>query len=653
MCTATKGLAALMLMLLGGLSAVSLTPAQTINIPSDPTAYSIDNEGEDEPEVTARVGRVSFLTGEARIKRIGSDDWERVVLNLPIVEGDEIATDKGARLEIQFDKYQHVRLAENAFLKMVTLRDNAVAVSLSLGSMTVRIRALDKDGSFEIDAPRTTIAIQKAGAYRVDAGREGDSEIRVAATDDGEARVYSENAGFLLRNGRSSRIFIEGARTGEWEMADASTFSDEFGDWSAARDAEIAKRLDSSYYGKYYDDDIYGADDLSSEGEWIDIPGYGNVWRPYASTISRYVDWSPYRYGTWRWMSPYGWIWVNDEPWGWATYHHGRWFYYSGRWLWSPYGYYRPSRSWWYPALVSINFVSNNTCWYPLPYHRPYRRFNNHGGGNGYGGPTPRNGKGGIVQIVRPPVNVVALDRSKPAQVDRVPPGGVVMLDNLQFGTGAKPTRKAPPEVVQQVLSEKLDQLAGRRLPAYKDVSTRIGRDIVAEKPRVLDQVLNSRTGAALRKSDVPLDTELRTKTVFGGRNPRPEVINGATTPVVEGRKQGAFERPVPAREDQPRSTPPVERIERTKPEVTRDPPTRTERPREPEPMRRDKPVPAERPQYVPPMEREKSRPEPPQQRPEPKPGPAPLQRSEPKPSPPPAKDDGGKGKPDKPDKPR
>ena len=653
MCTATKGLATALLMLFAGLSAFSLTPAQTVNLPADPRAYSLDDDGEDEPEVTARVGRVSFLTGEARIKRVGSDDWEKVTLNLPIIEGDEIATDRGARLEIQFDKYQHVRLSENGYLKIVTLKDNAVAVSLSLGTMTIRIRAFDKDRSFEIDAPRTTVAIQKSGAYRIDAGREGDTEIRVAAREDGEARVYSENAGFLLKNGRSTRIFIEGPRVGEWETGDASNFNDEFDDWSAARDAQIAKRLDSSYYGKYYDDDIYGADDLADEGEWIDIPGYGNVWRPYATTISSYADWSPYRYGTWRWMSPYGWIWVNDEPWGWATYHHGRWFYYNGRWHWSPYGYYRSARSWWYPALVSINFVFNNTCWYPLPYHHRYHRFNNHGGGNGgngHGGPPPRSGKGGNVQPVRPPVNVVAVDRNKPAPVDRVPPGGIVMLDNLQFGTGAKPTRKAPAEVVQQVLSGKLDQLTGPGLPAYKDVSTRIGRDIVAAKPRVLDQVVNMRTGAAIRKADVPLDTELRTKTVFGGRNPRPEVINGAPAP-VEGRKQGAFERQVPPRSDEPR--PAVERIERPKPEVTRDPQPRTERPRDPAPMQREKPAPAERPQYVPPMEREKPRPEPPQQRSEPKPSPAPLQRSEPKPSPPAAKDDGGKGKPDKPDKPR
>ena len=45
------------------------------------------------PEVTARVARISFLRGDVLIKRAGIDDWERASLNLPIVEGDQIATE--------------------------------------------------------------------------------------------------------------------------------------------------------------------------------------------------------------------------------------------------------------------------------------------------------------------------------------------------------------------------------------------------------------------------------------------------------------------------------------------------------------------------------------------------------------------------------
>ena len=92
------------------------------------------------------------------------------------------------------------------------------------------------------------------------------------------------------------------------------------------------------YYDKYYDRDIYGAEDLSDYGEWIYTRKYGYVWKPYPHGDKHYADWSPYRYGNWRWIPPYGWTWVNDEPWGWATYHHGRWIFADGYWAWTPYG---------------------------------------------------------------------------------------------------------------------------------------------------------------------------------------------------------------------------------------------------------------------------------------------------------------------------
>jgi uncharacterized protein YaiE (UPF0345 family) len=54
------------------------------------------------PEVTARVARISFVSGDVQIKRADQTDWERATQNLPVVEGDEIATDSNSRLEIQF-----------------------------------------------------------------------------------------------------------------------------------------------------------------------------------------------------------------------------------------------------------------------------------------------------------------------------------------------------------------------------------------------------------------------------------------------------------------------------------------------------------------------------------------------------------------------
>lgn len=586
------------LMLTAGIPSFAGTAAQTLNLPESEANYVLDDD--DEPEVTARVARVSFLSGDAKIRRSGAEEWETVTMNLPVVEGDEIATEAWSKVELQFGKEQHLRLNGNSYLKLVTLRDEGVAVSLTLGTMNLRFKSFDKNrSSFEIDAPRSTIAIQRSGTYRIDAGREGDSEIRVSASDGGEARVYSDGSGFTLKNGRSSRIFIDGPNAGEWETGDASRYVDDFDRWTAERDSAISRQLATAYYDKYYDDDIYGADDLNDYGQWTYLPTYGNVWRPYSGSVSRWADWSPYRYGHWRWMSPFGWVWVNDEPWGWATYHHGRWVYYAGGWYWTPYGYYRPRRSWWFPALVSITIFNNNTCWYPLGWRHRWRNYNpgHHNNGGPRNNPLP------------PRTNLDPRDLSArkemPLDDESIPPGGVVSVNSDKFGTKTQPTRP-PQDVAKSIIARKNPD--GAVLPEYKDVSRRITRDIIAEKPAIEARAMGAKTGAGIRRTDRPMDEDLRTKTVFGGREPRRDDPPSGGVP-TDSRKQGAFDRP-PVKadaggsvritpKDSPRFDPPADDKE----------PVRTERPRDPAP-RYTPPVvketpptqrPKETPRYVPP----------------------------------------------------
>jgi hypothetical protein len=525
--------------------------ARTINLPNAEASYTFDDD--EEPEIKTRVARISFIRGEARIRRVGSDEWEKVTLNLPITEGDEITTDPGTRLEIQLDKNGHLRLAENAYLKFVGLKDEGIAVSLSLGSMNLRFTSFDKDKSFfEIDAPKTTLAIQRSGAYRIDAGKIGDNEIRVGATEGGEARVYSDSAGFTVKSGRSARIYIEGSTAGEWETAEASRFNDDFDSWSSDRDEVIARRLKDAHYDKYYDSDIYGADDLNDHGAWVHTTNYGYVWRPHRASLIQYADWSPYRFGHWRWVPPYGWAWVNDEPWGWATYHHGRWFFDAGHWNWSPYGYYRHRRSWWSPALVVISIFSNSVCWYPTPYYRRHYDYNSH----------YRRPRGPLVtpplpgQQVNPRETAGIMGRVKGVgrgatgrggRVDDiVPPGGVVTIASNDFGKRTGGIRTAPPGVAKTILMKRSDDTGEiSQLPDRSNRGRKVNSDFDAERPKVDPAVVQARVGASKRNADAPLDEELRTTRIFGGRPPQKIAVEPVTTDrtVSEPRKTGAVER--------------------------------------------------------------------------------------------------------------
>jgi len=205
------------------------------------------------PEVTARVVRISFIRGDVQVRRTGENgekqDWERAALNLPIVEGDEISTGANTVVEIQLDSSNHLRLWENAYLKITTLRDEGVAISLPQGTLNFRALVFDKEKSyFEIDAPGTTLSVEKAGMYRIDAGDTRNSEIRVSAAEDGEAKVYTQSSGFTLRSGRTTRIFIEGSYAGDYETGNVARVPDEFDEWVLQRDAIVAKRLNESYY---------------------------------------------------------------------------------------------------------------------------------------------------------------------------------------------------------------------------------------------------------------------------------------------------------------------------------------------------------------------------------------------------------------------
>lgn len=627
------------------------------------------------PENDSRVARIKVLDGSAQIKRIDNDQWERATLNLPIVEGDEIATDQNTRIELQFDKNSYLRLAENSYLKIINLQDEGIAVSLSQGTLNLFILKFDKDQEyFEIDAPQTTIAIQTDGKYRIDAGDEYKKEVRVAVSETGEARVYSNDSGFTLKNGRNAKLFLEGDYIGEWQTSRNYSNLDAFDEWTAGRDAIIEKDLRNAYYDKYYDNDIYGADDLNDYGNWTYTQDYGYIWRPHNSSIRRYNDWSPYRYGQWRWLPYYGWTWVNDEPWGWSTYHYGRWVYVNGFWAWSPYSYHRRTRSFWRPALVYIAYIGNNICWYPLPYNYGYydynRRYRNNWRRNHRNGRNDRDGRNG--RNNNPPNNtpitpsIPAENIARGGRNSTPPLSGVVTVDASEFGRDRKGFNRPPVSVAEAVLKQKpVINNSPPLLPTYKDLDGKVSKEILIPNNRQPVIKREVKVGAGERTEGTPLDEKLRRKTIYGNRTPQilPNNNNDSkgTTVETERRGTGVFDRTQPRstgseNDKTPRNTTPRSTFPQTTPrrsndsdnstksnrtETRQSPPiysptpsqntNRNERRSSP-PLSTPQPRRSE-PSSPPPTRSEPQRPSspPPTRRSEPKPSSPPPQKSEPK----------------------
>jgi hypothetical protein len=483
-----------------------------------------------------------------------------------------------------------------------------------------------------------------------------------------------------LKNGRSATVQIGGNYAGEWETSDAAKYADDFDSWALQRDAIIAKRLENADYDKYYDRDFYGAEDLNEYGEWIYTRKHGYVWRPYRASVARYADWSPYRYGQWRWIPPYGWTWVNDEPWGWATYHHGRWVYDDGAWVWTPYGQVRYRRSWWSPALTVVTWNGSLICWYPLPYDAHDYNYNRHYSSRRRNTTIINNNTTVIVN--NPPVvtnpnqpTVVAAApnltneqrnaRLRTSPLGRVPPSGVIAVDASEFGRRAGGFRVAPPETARTVLSKTPEVIdSSPLLPTLTDLNGRLSREILTAAPPVARTQTRARIGAGERESNGSLDGKLRKERIFGNRPPVVASPAQTETPIENGdirenrrvrRPTGAVERaetnnsveaetnrkqrvPYQPPVDQPSGVEdqkPVERVRekparqrRENPNVDTAPPT-YEAPRE-RPKERSKP-PREEPRYeAPDTPREEPRPEPPP-REERRDDPPPSKREEPR----------------------
>jgi hypothetical protein len=92
------------------------------------------------------------------------------------------------------------------------------------------------------------------------------------------------------------------------------------------------RREDLSASTKYVSREMPGYGDLDANGTWRNDPQYGPVWVP--TTVP--PGWSPYHYGHWAWIAPWGWTWIDDAPWGYAPFHYGRWVFLGGVWAWVP-----------------------------------------------------------------------------------------------------------------------------------------------------------------------------------------------------------------------------------------------------------------------------------------------------------------------------
>ncbi|MDI6748493.1 MAG: hypothetical protein QMD17_15255, partial [Rhodocyclaceae bacterium] len=286
-------------------------------------------------------GRVAYLShtqGEVSYSPAGEDEWLSVVRNRPLIRGDRLWTDGGARAEFQVSSAA-VRLGSNTSVEILDLSDHIAQVQMTQGTLNLSVRRMYPGQVFEVATPTLAFTINRAGRYRIDVNPR--NAVTTIVVWEGAGEAYGENSSFPLRAGDTVRFYDSDLR--DYEMYDLPR-EDAFDRYSRERD----QRLDRSASLRYIDDDVVGYADLDEYGSWRPVRSYGTVWFP--SRVN--ADWAPYRDGHWIWQEPWGWTWVDNAPWGFAPSHYGRWVYVSNRWGWVPGP--RNVRSVYAPAVVAF-----------------------------------------------------------------------------------------------------------------------------------------------------------------------------------------------------------------------------------------------------------------------------------------------------------
>jgi hypothetical protein len=277
----------------------------------------------DDDDPPGRVARLGYTHGSISFQPAGTDDWVSAVVNRPITTGDKLWADEDSRAELHIGSAS-LRIASNTGFSFLNLTDNVTQIQLTAGVLRVRVKRLDENETFEIDTPNLAFSVLRPGTYRINVNEGGDATI--IKVRGGEGEVTGGGSAFTV-HAREVGTF-NGTDQLTADIEGSQNDDDGFDAWCADRD----RHEDLSVSARYVSPDVIGYQDLDGNGDWRPVPGYGTVWFPRVTV----VDWAPYHYGHWAYVSPWGYTWIDDEPWGFAPFHYGRWINYGGVWGWVP-----------------------------------------------------------------------------------------------------------------------------------------------------------------------------------------------------------------------------------------------------------------------------------------------------------------------------
>ncbi len=300
-----------------------------------------------------RVVRLSRAEGQVLVSHSGSDVWEEAPVNLPLQEGDTLATQDGL-VAIEFENGATAYLAENSVLQFTQLgfsgAGRATELTLTQGAGTFSANVTGQD-TFRVRTSTFDVAIPEQAEFRMDAFRDG----AAAEVFTGNVSVSTTKGSTDLEKGQSVAVHennFQDLYRGRLPNPDP------FDQW-VIQEGERIRAGNKNTLSYINSPNSYGLSELSIYGTWVNFAEFGGfIWRPFGVGLS----WTPFQNGTWRLDPLLGWVWVSSERWGWMPYHFGSWLLSPVLgWVWVPGG--SAGLSQWQAARVNWVSVGNHVGW--------------------------------------------------------------------------------------------------------------------------------------------------------------------------------------------------------------------------------------------------------------------------------------------------
>ena len=276
----------------------------------------------------ARIVRLSYVDGDVRMDRGAGRGFERAVMNMPVVQGNQLETQDHATAEVEFEEGSTLRLIPNSAVTFQQLGrlDSGERVSvIDLLDGTAYLEAARKTDALVLASGKQQIVMTHPARMRVT--RHG-SEIRFVVLK-GDVDVQMEDGGVRVKKGQTYALDLNDAS--HYYLA-KGVDPEPYDDWDQQRD-QYRETYAANHHDGYNSLYNYGWSDLNYFGGFFDYAGYGTLWRPFGMSPS----WDPFGDGGWMFYPSYGYMWISGYPWGWMPYRYGSWVNVpTYGWCWQP-----------------------------------------------------------------------------------------------------------------------------------------------------------------------------------------------------------------------------------------------------------------------------------------------------------------------------